>query len=875
MRYFILTVVFLFLFANILNSQDTIVDHWETVIFPEDSLKYFPGTTDPGHDWKNLTFDDAAWQKGIGGVGYGDGDDGTEISHVLSVFIRKEFTIVDISKVSQAVLHVDYDDAFVAYLNGTEIAGANIGVPGDSPAYDQPAAGNHEANMYKGGLPDAFLISNEQISSLLLQGNNVLSVQVHNVEITSSDMSSIIFLSLGINDTSSDYRPTPGWFTPPPPAAGSFTSSNLPIIVINTEGGVGIPDEPKITADMGIIYNNGARNYLTDPFNEYSGKIGIETRGNKTQTFPKKAYGLETRDNLGENRNVSLFGLPEENDWILRACYIDKTLMRNSLASIMSHRLGRYAPRTIFCELAINGSYEGVYVFIESIKRDKNRVNIDKLYPGTTSADSLTGGYIYEVSQSGVEFGLRRRYKYPDADDINVDQANYIRNYDDNFRSTMAGANYADPIAGYPKYIDVNSFIDEIIVQEATKNSDAYGWSSYFHKDRLRKLCAGPIWDFDQALTNSTFNDGARIDEWVINKGLEDVPSFWPKLFGESKFKYLLKKRWFELRENEVHTDSIMSIIDSIANYLDEAQQRNFVRWPILGVELWRSLPGWDERDTYQKEVDYMKNWLADHMDWMDIQLASVPDQVIEIPELVISEIMYSPQGGSDYDFIEIANTGDSDIELTGVFFANGFTFTFPNGEIISKGGFKVIAADSQKFQLRYGFAPAGEFYGQLDKAGERITLQNSLCCDINSVRYNDKAPWPVIDALHPGSIELVDLLSDNSLPENWAISTKPQGTPMTGYGQTGTEFLLTSSEITIFPNPISENMNIRFSDIITDNVKIEIYNLLGKLQLSEQYNNFTGQYITLNLYYISNGHYIVKLTTNKTTFSKLIIISR
>jgi spore coat protein CotH len=139
-----------------------------------------------------------------------------------------------------------------------------------------------------------------------------------------------------------------------------FTSSNLPIVVINTNGQE-IPDAYKITADMGIIYNGeGVRNFLTDPYNNYSGKIGIEIRGSTSQWFPKKQYAVETRDALGNDLDVSLLGFPQESDWILFAPYNDKSLMRDVLAYKIASSMGRYASRSKFCEVVLNGEYVGV-----------------------------------------------------------------------------------------------------------------------------------------------------------------------------------------------------------------------------------------------------------------------------------------------------------------------------------------------------------------------------------------------------------------------------------------------------------------------------------------------------------------------------------
>jgi hypothetical protein len=412
----------------------------------------------------------------------------------------------------------------------------------------------------------------------------------------------------------------------------SFTSSNLPIIVITTENGRSIPDSPKINADMGIIYNGeGARNNLSDPFNHFNGRIGIEMRGNATQSFPKKPYLFETRDATGKNLNVSLLGLPEENDWALIAAYIDKTFLRDPLAYRMSRMTGRWAPRTVYCELVLNGQYQGLYILTEKLKRDKNRVDIAEMDSTDISGEAVTGGYIYEVSQAGPEFGERRRFIYPGGDAIRPEQAAYIRNYDDGFRNIMTRSTYADPNTGYPAWIDVDSFIDEILVQEACKNSDAYGWSSHFFKDRSEKLQAGPVWDFDQSLSNSTFNDGPNYSEWIIEKPdfdgwlRQNYPPFWIKLFREPAFKEKLSNRWESLRKGPFHTDSLIQFIDQTAANLNEAQERNFQKWPILGVEIWRSTPGWKERNAYQKEVDYLKAFLANRLNWMDDQLRS-PD---------------------------------------------------------------------------------------------------------------------------------------------------------------------------------------------------------------------------------------------------------
>ena len=416
----------------------------------------------------------------------------------------------------------------------------------------------------------------------------------------------------------------------------NFSSSNLPIVMITTDSDTTIVEEPKVMARMGII-NNGAgiRNLITDPFNEYDGWIGIEYRGNASyRNFDKKPYTIETRNEDGSNNNVEIFGLPEENDFVLRAGYIDKTLIRDALAYYMYRSMGRWAPRTRHVELFLNSSYQGVYILEEKIKPDKNRLDIAKMDSSDISGEALTGSYIWctnrrwgDEEHNDLVFdenetdGNPRFLRYPKPSDAMPEQLAYISTLEQEFCDVMAGPNYNNPLGGYTSYINVPSFIDEIIIQEITSNSDAYGYSGYFHKDRGEKISAGPEWDFDQALCNSTHHDGSRTDEWILSIPDEARPPFWDKLFADDKFQEALKIRWNTLRQDALSDTRIYAYIDSIANYLSEAQDHNFDKWPILGEYIWRSLPGADERDTYQKEVDYMKTWLVAHIEWMDEQL--------------------------------------------------------------------------------------------------------------------------------------------------------------------------------------------------------------------------------------------------------------
>jgi len=617
------------LFLSTLSNAQT--DHWETIVFANDEWKYLVGQSDYPTDWFQENFNDDAWQTGEGGFGYGDGDDGTNIPFTLSVALRKTFEIVDISKIEGFVLSADYDDGFVAYLNGVEIARANLGAVGTPPGYDEAPPTDHEADLKDGNQPDYFFLQNAV--DFLQNGENTLAIQVNNVTIFSSDLSSNFYLSLGINDDSNDYESNPNWFIPP----FEFISSDLPLLVINTEGEE-IVDEPRITAQLGII-DNGAteRNYLTDPFNGYDGQISIEIRGASSQSFDKKNYSFETQNADGTNDNVSLLGMPEENDWILHGPFSDKSLMRNSLTYNFVRSMGRYAPRTRSCELIVNGEYLGYYVLMERIKIDENRLDIATVKPEDVEGDEVTGGYLFQIDRDNPDlvdgwYSQHPPYTFyafddPDYDEINTIQIFYIRSFIKDFESAMNASDYAET---YDDWIDVNSFIDYVIASEISKEIDAYRLSFFMHKTKDSnggKLKFGPVWDINLGYANFDYGCSNSPEGWSYDwHNSCNLQAFWIKQLAEiPNVQHRMKCRWEELREDVLAMGTLHDYIDNTAAEIDEAQERNFQRYPILGQYVW---PNSFVGDTYQSEVNFLKNWLADRLDWMDENIGGNCDLV-------------------------------------------------------------------------------------------------------------------------------------------------------------------------------------------------------------------------------------------------------
>ena len=412
----------------------------------------------------------------------------------------------------------------------------------------------------------------------------------------------------------------------------------LKTIKINTDAGREIVDEPKISAFFQIFQGEN----LIEEHN-----IGIEIRGSSSQYFPKKSYGFETWDEAGEDLDVSLAGYPEEEDWILYGPFSDKSLIRNVLIYRLSNLVGRYATKTSFYNLQINGVFLGLYVLMEKIKRDKNRVNISK-----NRSDDISGGYIIKIDKitgdgdtlnekiafmseytkdgvKGINKNVHFLYEYPKNRDISDEQKNYIQAYMRDFEDAIASENFTSESDGYKKYIDVDSFIDFFILNEITRNVDAYRISTFMHKDINEKLKMGPIWDFNIAFGNADYCEGGLTTGWAykFNEACPAdgmlVPFWWDRLMQDPNFTQALEKRWTSLRLNELSNSSIMGIIDELVGELEDSDAitQNFGKWLILGTYIW---PNNFVGNRHSEEITYLKEWIEDRLSWMDQEISKL-----------------------------------------------------------------------------------------------------------------------------------------------------------------------------------------------------------------------------------------------------------
>ena len=666
-----------------------------------------------------------------------------------------------------------------------------------------------------------------------------------------------------------------------------LTDSNLPIMVIstdidpNTNAPYEILDDPKILATMQLIYRpDGTRNYLTDITNDsylnYSGRIGIELRGSSSQVLDKKPYGFTTLlEDDDSNNNVSLLGMPSENDWVLNSLAYDPSMIRDYLSYTLAANMGNYAPRLKYIEVIVNDDYKGVYILTEKIKRDSDRVNLKKIDDDDNNLPEITGGYIIKADKTtggdvvawtmpnygGGETNFL--HHYPKTEDITIEQAAYVETI---FRDLEAQTNPANTsiINGYPSIIDVPSFVDYMIMAEIASNPDSYQFSTFFHKDRSGKLRAGPIWDYNLSYGNDLFVfgfDRSFYDVWQFeyeNMGAK----FWKDFFQDSTFKCYLSKRWFELTaENKaLNYSTIVSLIDEFIEVVNESQVRELQRWPPQD--------GWPTVADQEENIIAMKDWILNRINWMNANIGSPNDCLtISVPELVISKIHYKPieEGGyssKELEFIEITNNSNETINLTGYYIRElGISYQFLSDATVDENKKIYLSGDAAAFEDFYGFAPFGEFTRDLSNSSYKIILSDAFGNTIDEVCYTDSDPWPESADGDGPYLQLVDLNSDNSLASNWIASSETLSTKDVAHLQ---------QHILVYPNPTKGNVTIKLGLSKTESLEFIIYNSLGQ---SVGYFKLDSNNLEINLSYLSKGVYYYHIKNKGEIISKNNII--
>ena len=638
-----------------------------------------------------------------------------------SAYVRIPFELSQPTRLTDLQLSIRYNDGFVAYINGQEVA--RQGAP-ESLQWDSAATAARDAAESL----QVEVIDLSDYRDVLQAGNNVLAI--HGLNVSAGDGDFLIYPQLsgksvqyfspatpeepngpgelgraeklrfsrtgGVFDASfavalsadapqatiyytlNDSLPTEssllytGPITisnstrirarafepnkyPGPVVSASYLKlaadlegfdSNLPIVIVDTFGDA-IPGTTSTnyatTYSVFIDTDATGRAAITDPI-DFTGRGGLRIRGRSSTQWPKKQYKFETWNEADDDKNVSILGMPSESDWVLQAPYSDKTLMRNHVSYRWWEGLGHYSVGTQFVEVFLNSDgdgqisyaddYVGIYVFMESISVDDDRVDITKLGPNDNAEPEVTGGYIIEMGNPNpggfatTTSGQRVEFSYwdPKFGELTTEQKAWARGYINQFEAALYGPNFDDPDTGYAQYTDVDSQIDYEIMRELTRNFD--GGSTFFTIDRGGKLTMGPLWDYNMALGNANYAEGDipgyRTDGWNLSymtAGVNAWSPWWHRFDDDPDYQQKFIDRWTELRQDTLSTETLQADIDEAYTLLDsEAAARNFARWPVLGTYVWANPDGWNTRTTYLSEVDWMRDWITDRGDWIDSQ---------------------------------------------------------------------------------------------------------------------------------------------------------------------------------------------------------------------------------------------------------------
>ena len=213
-------------------------------------------------------------------------------------------------------------------------------------------------------------------------------------------------------------------------------------------------------------------------------------------------------------------------------------------------------------------------------------------------------------------------YVEPKPTEMTGAQRAWLSSYINQFEKALYGPDFKEPKTGYAAYIDADSFVDHHLLVELCKNIDGFRFSTFYHKDRGGKLTMGPIWDWNLTFGNANGKQGWMPDHWYWPQ-LDDQQYAWfRRLFEDPDFGQKYVDRWGQLRTNQFEIGKIQARIDELATLLDEAEARNYRRWPILGRAVW---PNRYVGHTYNDEVSWMKEWIRKRIEWVDQQFLPAP----------------------------------------------------------------------------------------------------------------------------------------------------------------------------------------------------------------------------------------------------------
>jgi CotH kinase protein/Lamin Tail Domain/Secretion system C-terminal sorting domain len=504
----------------------------------------------------------------------------------------------------------------------------------------------------------------------------------------------------------------------------------------------------------------------------------------------------------------------------------------------------------------VNQQYEGVYELHERVKIDKHRLDLPKIDANDLAGDSLTGGYILKVDKrtgtvgqgwdSPINPNVFFQFHEPEEAELLPGQIAYVQNFMAGFENAHNSPNFANPVNGYRRYIDVESFMDFMIMQEVGRTVDGYRSSCFLHKQRDSyggKLSAGPMWDFNLSYGNADYCDaflttGYQYDFNNVCSGFyPEVPFWWGKFMQDPRWQRELRCRWDFLRAGPLAIPTVHAWIDSVATVLDEAKTRNFDRWPILGTYVnWNYFVG----NTYAEEITYLKTWIADRITWLDANFPGAPPACSSpgASDIQLTEVNYNAAATAPAnDWYELHNAGAAAVDLSGWRMKDSNPdnlYTFPAGISIAAGGYLVVCTDTTAFHGQHPTVTpiSGPFHFDLGNGGDAIRIFDSYYTEQLTMRFDDTLPWVTSPDGGGYTLELLSANGDLSDPANWfagCLGGSPGGPYVTPCAVAVSDPLAESS-LQAFPNPFQQQLTVALTRPRNTSMHITLYDMTGRV---------------------------------------------
>lgn len=424
--------------------------------------------------------------------------------------------------------------------------------------------------------------------------------------------------------------------------------SHLPLLCINTNGqeipGKGLTDadgrnlgfsttpdgQDRITASMEVIDRETEYNHPTDA-PSVSSDIVIHVRGNSSRYFAKPGYRIKLVDRDGNSNPQALLGMDKHHEWALHGPYLDKTLIRNYMMYNLSGEIMEYAPNVRFCEVVLNGEYEGVYVLTEIITAGKEG---GRLTMSVDAKENTYTGYLLRLDRrnsNGLDTlnnltaytlrcdpDLMLDVEYPGELKLNEALRDLIQADFSRFEKALYSYDFNSKKYGYKNYIDVDSFIAYFLINELVVNYDAGSYSTYIYRDTSGKfkMC---VWDFNNACDNYQEKSVMTVQHFELQNKL-----WYAMLMKDKDFTKGVIEKYQALRKTYFSDEYLEQYIEDVIAYLGPAIERNNRRWGGSFEDDTLLVPSERNLHSYDEAVAQLKDFFRERTQWLDDNIESL-----------------------------------------------------------------------------------------------------------------------------------------------------------------------------------------------------------------------------------------------------------